>query len=627
MHCANREEFTRLLQERQIVHGVINQAVDKAISLMLKQQPLPAPLLLACSTSPIPGRHGIQPIYATQSLLVDEADEDGQVRSTELLLTPLVQPGDILAEHRPPAAPMLGRNIRGIEYACPLLKEESLHAGDLVTLEEDSQRLIAQSHGYPVIRQESKGTLTRTVLCIEPLVRVTPDKMQALLCLRPPPFGHTLPSLEAILALLDQEQITFGRLPHAITRCLAQCDQRQRPQQVVAALGTLPVKGKDAWLRFEIEIGPLPGKVMGNGEIDFRERNMFIGIGKDQLIAVRIPPTQGTPGRDVYGAVVEQTPGKDIAIRVSDDAAYNQETGEIRASRAGVLSMVSEGTVKVCSRQIINQDIDFRTGNVVSRDALEIRGSIRPKFKVNALGDILIRGVIEKAQVRSDSNVVVQEGGLIGDMAVIRARGDVDVPYVEFGRVYSAGTIILRKSGYCCRLHSGGHIHCDSSSRIIASQVVAAGSVTAGTIGSDNADASLIAAAVAPEQFQLSFELRRAIDQQGKAIEAIYHRLGGQAHGEELDELYTALEESRKRLAHLNLIFADDHLPADRGLSHAHDCFISIRGRVQAGTEIRIGNSRMILPMTMNNVSFRLKGHSEGDSQAGQEILMYTNTQ
>lgn len=599
-------ELNKLLNDKAIVHGLDSEAIARAIGCIDRAEPLEEPLVLASGNPPIAAFQGMQLQFPTQPVTIDETDEDGQRQPSQLILAPLVRTGDILAKYdfqdfQP------GKNVFGQEIAfCPLHPEYVLLPGDHVICDEEKEQLITTATGYPLISTTQKGTVEHRTLSIDKLIKVTPNRMQAILCLKPTPPGQPFLDQDTLLQVLEQEKISFGRLPHAAGQCLEDAVKEQRPKQAVIALGTLPIQGKDAWLHYEMDIGPLPGKVMGNGEIDFRERNMFIAVSKDQLIAVKIAPTVGTPGKDIFGAEVAQEPGKDIALNVTDDAAYNEATGEIRATRSGVLTKVSEGSVKVCSRQVIAQNIDFQTGNINSNDSVEIKGSIKPKFKVNALGDILITGTIEKAQVKSDSNVVVKIG-LIGELSEIDAKGDIDIYIVEHGRIYAGGSIILRKSAYFCRMHANGNIHCDSSSRIVHSQIVAAGSITTGTIGSDSADPSLLAAAVSPEQLQRYFDLKRIIDAQIKEIKTLRMRLGREVASDELDELTVELEENEHKLDHLNLICPDTPKSTDKGFPHALQCTIVVRGKVFAGTEIRIGNSRMVLERTLSNIQFQLQ--------------------
>lgn len=604
---APAQSLSEQLTEENIVYGLDAAAIERVEAARAQGEPLEKPLLVARGSAPRIGHRGLHPRHVPAHLLIEEEDGEG-AEPVDLLLFPLVDTGEVLADPGPPSHAETGKNIHGAEISCPFPPEQLVVADEHARLDEATGQLLATTTGYPALRITRKGQVEQLHLGVDPLIKITEDGMQALLCLKPPPPGAPMPEPQRIEQWLHTLGISFGRLPQAISQCLAQCARDQQPCTELVALGRLPVKGRDAWLRFAMDIGPLPGKVMGNGDIDFRERNLFIGVNKDQVIAVRVAPTAGTPGCDVFGKDIEQMPGKDIAVRVTDDASFDAATGEIRAMRSGVLSLVSDGAVKVCSRQVINQDIDFKTGNVVSRDALEIRGSVKPKFRVNALGDILIRGTIEKAQVRSDANIVVQTG-MVGDYAMIHARGDVDIPFVERGRIFTGGSILLRKSGYYCRLHADINLTAAPSTRILASQVVAGGSLVLGTVGSDNAELSMLAAAVAPVQLQKMYTLRREVASRLEALEKLRRRLGYEAENEEIEELQQEFEESDKALRQLNLITAAAGDSSDQGLSHALECSITVKGTIYAGTEIRIGNSRMILPSTMSNVCFRLREH------------------
>lgn len=601
-------ELNRLLQDKGIVHGLDPLTVARAGAIIDGEEPLDAPLELAVGTPPVPAIQGLQLQFTSFPLTVDETDEDGHSRQTQVLLAPLVRAGEILVQHGPPVGPRPGKDVFGREQSAPRMGEQLFLAGDLVASGQEPGQLIALASGYPVITSQKKGTGTHLIVSIEKLLQVTPDRMQALLRLKPAPPGQTLPDLDLLRRICDQEGIRFGRLPHATEQCLHKAAHEQRPQQAVIALGTLPVRGKDAWLRFVIEIGPLPGKLLGNGEIDFRERNMFIAVNQGQLIAVKVPPTEGTPGRDIFGESVAPQAGNDILIKVADEAAFDTATGEIRATRAGVLSKVSEGSVKVCSRQVIAGDVDFEIGNINSNAALDIKGSIMPKFKVSALGDILVSGTIEKAQVKSGGNVVIQ-GGLVGTSAEIQAKGDVDIAIVEHGAISADGSIILRKSAFSSRLLAGGDIHGDAASRVIHCQLIAAGSITAGRVGSDNAEPSLLAAAVSPLQMQRLLELKEAVASTKREIETAKMRKGRKTWSEELDELTADLEALSTKMASLNLICPELPKSPDHGLAHALACTIVIRGKVFEGTEVRIGNSRLVLTNTLANVKFQLQDH------------------
>ncbi|WP_310599875.1 FapA family protein [Desulfobulbus sp.] len=611
------DQLHRLLLRQGIVHGLDLTAVDFAQRRIDAGEALVEPVAVAAGTPPVVGRRGFHPCFASVSRSVDQTDASGQACQRELLLVPLIRKGEVVAGPGPRIAPQTGMNIYGREVSCPFPEELVIEPGANVAPHTDGKKLAATVSGYPHYLSAGKQSLEYQCISIERLIDPTPGHMQAILSLIPPLPGHSLPNRDTIMEVLDEEGIVFGRLPQAIDHCLERCARLHLPQHEVVALGIRPVNGTDAHLRFAMEVGPLPGKIMGNGEIDFRERNMFVGVSKGQLIAVKIPPTEGIAGRDVFGEVVAALSGKDFTVRAMDDAVLDEATGELRALRNGVLSMVTDNSVRVSSHHVVARDVDFETGNIVTRDAVDIRGSIRPKFKVNALGDILIGGDVEKAMVRSDANVVVR-GGVVGTFASVRARGDLDIGFAIQGRTQSGGKTILRQHGSYCRLHAMGDLHCNPSARIMASQLVAYGCLTTGTVGSDIATPSMLAAGVVFEQLDRYFELQRTIAEQLQAIEKMQNRKKSQTDRDELEELIEAHRANRKQFARLNLAVPKDQEAEDNGVTHALACTITVKGQVFAGTEIRIGSSRMVVAETLENVHFRLK-----EEAANKEGLRY----
>ena len=180
-----------------------------------------------------------------------------------------------------------------------------------------------------------------------------------------------------------------------------------------------------------------------------------------------------------------QPQGQDITVSAVDNAGYDEESGEIRATKPGVLSVVNN-TIKVSSKLTIPGDINFSTGNIEANDAVDIGGSVLPGFQVNAHGDLRIGGGVRSATVISQGNVLIQEG-VSGKQTVMRVTGDVDIPFVEQATITAGGTIIIRRQAYYSRIFAGGDIHCQEESKVIGGITMAGGNLSLGQVGSDNA--------------------------------------------------------------------------------------------------------------------------------------------
>ena len=176
----------------------------------------------------------------------------------------------------------------------------SLEEGENSYLSDDKTEIFSNVDGFPLLTKSTKKGVDQFLLSITPLCRHSADKMQADITLFPPVEGGTELSIDLVKEILTENEIRFGFQDEQLLKLLQKCKTNHSTiLRKTFARGLLPMNGKDSFLRFAIEVGPLPGKVLGNGKIDFRERKMFVGVKAGQVIATRIPATAGTPGLNV----------------------------------------------------------------------------------------------------------------------------------------------------------------------------------------------------------------------------------------------------------------------------------------------------------------------------------------
>ncbi|MFT5699964.1 MAG: hypothetical protein ACI8ZB_002834 [Desulforhopalus sp.] len=467
-----------------------------------------------------------------------------------------------------------------------------LVAGKNCCLSDDNSEIAAGVTGYPVLTQTKTGRETIVSVAITPIIDIAADKMLATLTLYPclPNAQHL--ELNDILALCKEQEINCGLDELTIQESIEQVMQLQQPlQDVPIARGLLPVDGKDAYLRFEVEIGPLPGKILQDGSIDWRERKIFIGIDKDELIATKIPLTPGTPGTDIHCLPILQKPGKDIKVKVTGDVQYIEETGQVLATCSGVLSIVNETDVKVSAKQTIDGDVDFSVGNIESNDGLEIKGDVKPGFTISCKGDLLIGGNIHNATLRVKGNSKIASG-LIGEPSELIADGDVEISFIERAMITSGGTVVVAKGAYYAKISSRNKILCKPDSKVIGGTFCSSLDFIGGIIGSDNATPAIIAAGVEPERFQQRTKLRASISELEHELKNLI-----QVNGHDFAEttIYkkkeSTLEKRRNNLKRLNII-PNSPLYSRQDPTFNH-CLakVIVQDRIVSGTKIRIGNT------------------------------------
>ncbi len=480
-----------------------------------------------------------------------------------------------------------------------------LATGKHCRLSDDKNTITAEIAGYPTLSQVTDKNNTTVSVEITPIIDIADDKMLATMTLYPGISGTPSLELSDILAFCKEREINCGIDELTIQETIGQLEQLGQPQYgIPIARGLLAVAGCDAFLRFAVDVGPLPGKILQDGSIDWRERKIFVGIDKNELIATKIPLTPGTAGVDVQGLASSQKPGRDIKVKVTGDVQYIEESGQVLATNSGVLSVVNETDVKVSAKQTINGDVDFSVGNIESNDGLEITGDVKSGFAVSCRGDLSIRGNIHGATVKAKGNSKIGSG-LIGEQSALITDGDVEISFVERGNIASGGTVVISKGAYYARVSSKKLLMFRPDSKIVGGKLCSGLDFIGGIIGSDNAASTMIAAGVDAERLHQRDKLRLSIRDQEHELENLIQMNG---HEYIKTTVYknkeAALQKRVNHLKKLNLI-PDSPLYSRQDPNHNYcSANVAIQGRIISGTKIRIGNTSTTLEEDTSAIRF-----------------------
>lgn len=498
--------------------------------------------------------------------------------------------------------------------------EIELIPGEGVELSADKRALLATSPGYPQMVRAKEASGEKIIIDLEPLFFISEDGWTVKMNLYPPVAGNSLPGSGEIMAMLEKAGVRSGVREKNITACIVAVRNEQRPHKnQVIARGRLPVNGENGWLRIDIAVGTQVGKELGDGHMDFRERHVFTGVDKGQLLATKVAATAGLPGVNVYGHEVPQIPGRDLVIKTAEDVLYDETTGEIHAAIAGVLSAVTDTSVRVTAKLSISGDIDFQTGNVESRDAVEISGSVRPGFKVTTGGDVLIGGSVESAHISSRGNVIIR-GGIMGEEARVEAAGDVDIPVIDNGSISCKGSVRVSREAYYAEIRCLQDIVFTGQARVVSSDLFAGGSITAVEVDTDTSPNSLLAAATMPERYARYYKLLKTFHQAQAAVDAWHRRYGAAVGSDELTELKEELADAKSSLASYNLVPGVGEYDRSGGLRYACRQKITIKELIRSGAVIRIGNIEATLKKSyregcfvLNSDTGKIEFHSDGN--------------
>ena len=486
-------------------------------------------------------------------------------------------------------------------------KKIELVAGEFVEFSADRKSVLSAKPGYPCVFRKEGETSDRVTVDLEPILAISNDGWTVKMKIYPAFEGCTLPNEMDIMAMLEEEGITWGIREKKISAVLQKIENgTESVADEIIAKGRLPVNGGDAKLRMNFLSSAIAGKKDSSGSIDYRERNLFIGVDEGQLLATKVAVTEGLCGINVFGHEVPQIKGKDLNFNPGPEVIFNERTGEITAAISGVVSAVNDTSVKISDKLNISGDVDYNTGNLDCRGCVEVSGSIRPDFQVIAGGDMVIGGNIESAQVTGHANVVVR-GGMTGKESFIRAGGSVDILFAESGTIRCGGNLVIRKEVYFCDISSAQDIEFEDAV-VLGSKLFSGGSITVANVDTDSSSLSFLAAAVDYGRYERYLERQDEVSELKEKFNRLQHRFGPGSMNEDLEDLEEELEEAVEAMEEFNLVPVAPEDNVAGGLRYACKQKIRIKGEIQSGVSVRIGNVETRTKQVFRNGYFVLIG-------------------
>ena len=280
------------------------------------------------------------------------------------------------------------------------------------------------------------------------LVEVDSERMRAWLTVTAPCGGKPASALDAVAALAAHN-IREGVDATAVKAAVDHCGERHE-----VASGTRPQPGRNAWLEPLVEVNrQRHPQIDAAGHVDFHDLGAIPAVTAGEALMRRHPPVPGIAGCDVYGLPALAPASKDIVFgpRLQSVSVSPDDPNLLVADVAGQPLLQRDG---ISVEPIVRyEDIDVASGNIEFPGSVEVRGDIRNGMKVRAGGDIVVKGVIESAEVVAGGNITV-EGGIIGHSlppretqhaptrtARINAAGNVSARFIENAVVEAQQTV------------------------------------------------------------------------------------------------------------------------------------------------------------------------------------------
>lgn len=392
-----------------------------------------------------PGREG--EILSDRTLLRISQETDSLLQSKELEGTPVPRvqaitavPGDVLARLLPQEG-RPGRDVFGQEIPITAREENCPEAGPHVTISSDGL-YRTERYGY-VCLQEGR-------LSIVPPLWIDPTQTRVYLVALSEEARPV--TAEMIHQCLEDLGVVEGILDDEIDRVATTLEygRHKRGLSLIAA-GREPQGGEDTRLQIVAGTAGHSGQVL--------EEGLLIQVQANQLVAQRIPPTAGTPGRTVKGDVVPARGREEQRVWIGANLWTELREGVelFFAGEDGVLKIEAD-ELSVVELLRLKGDVNFKTGNLNFRGEVFVEGSVRSGFSVEAYEGITITSAVDSGAVVIAEEDIVIKKEVVGQRTRVVAGGSVRASFIRDARIVAGKDIALENHAHHAELHAGGKV-------------------------------------------------------------------------------------------------------------------------------------------------------------------------
>ncbi len=336
-----------------------------------------------------------------------------------------------------------------------------------------------------------------------PLLRVTDDGVAVLLnC------DITTEKLDALAASIREELQALGIKEPPEQKHLKErlnCAAEKDPHLVdfVLIKGEPLVPPQDGKVNWE---GDLFSNVFAadksTGKIDYREKGAHDSVTKDTLLGHQIPAREGKDGLDVFGEPIPvgepvtnyPEAGENVRLDTNKNAYYAEINGRVR---------LINDILSVDEVYIVQEDVDITTGNISHTGAVVVNRDVLSGAKIEADGNIEVRGIIENAEIRTKGDLTVHGGIRQSEDHKIVVEGGIQAKYIDGGDIQAKKDIVVEKEIINCNMKTLGAVIIPRG-HIVGGEIVALRGIYAGYTGSKTYVPTML---VAGDDFSVRYKI------------------------------------------------------------------------------------------------------------------------
>ena len=261
------------------------------------------------------------------------------------------------------------------------------------------------------------------------------------------------------------------------------------------------------------------GTMQDDGKINYKEKDVFVYVKKDEMICEKIPAVEPVQGVDIFGNNIKAEMKGESRFKIGLNLKPHQYNENLFVATVDGVLAIHNGVINVEDRLIVGSDINLETGNIRFDGNVEVNGNVLQGFEVEATGDIVIKGNIEDAKVVAEGSIVVKNGIIGKESCNVIAGVDVQANFIQNSEIKTGRNLHVIESMVGSRVYAkekvtvNGHVH--------GGEIIARYNIEVGTAGSVSETKTLLIVGKDPE-IEAALEI---VDEDIKKVQQKYREL------------------------------------------------------------------------------------------------------
>ena len=357
---------------------------------------------------------------------------------------------------------------------------------------------------------EKKVKIAPTFLPFDSKVKVSISKnsMSASMVVSPPSIGGLSPTADFLEERLRTEGVAHGIDRSELERV---CEGQLYNESFEVATGTMSTHGEDATIEIIVDPEGHKGPVEDEeGNVDLKNLGAVNLVKEGDVLAIKIPATDGIEGTNVKGGAIGTKSGKDKPFPGAAGTVVSEDGLCLLAAVQGHLTMVN-GRLIVSPIYEVNGDVDYSTGNIDFPGSVIVRGVVKDGFSINATENITVHGVVEGAVLTAGGEIVVAGGVRGTGKGKLEAKGNISADFADQAIILSGGDVLIKNAllHSDCRCAGKVLVAGGKRSQIAGGKIHAGREVVCLTLGSEMGTKTEIVVGSLPEKVERRDQLRK----------------------------------------------------------------------------------------------------------------------